>query len=334
MRWGTRGTGVRAAAEGSSGERSYDVRQALTYGLLIGLWLGGPLFAARRFLDYGQAGAIGQDAHAYWLTAHTSHLYSGHPGDHNAYLYSPLFAQIIRPIAELPFGWFTAVVIAVDAVCFTWLLAPLGWRWVFPLLCALSPEFVLGNVIGLITLGAVVALSGRAGFWAIGYLTKVGPGLLGTAWHTSRIEWRALLISWAWVLGASAISFAVWPRAWHDWLLFLHSSGDLWTTSRLVAAVALVVIGGRQGWRWIVPVSLVIGAPVFGQGTLGYLAGLVRLRSAEPADEAVPEGRRVSAAEVAPGTAAAEVAPGTAMVGIPFLRISSRGSRTSQERPH
>lgn len=255
----------------------YSLWNAVTVGLLVGMWVGGPIFAVRRFLDYGRADALGQDAHAYWLTAHGSTLYAGHPGEHDAYLYSPIFAQIIRPIAELPFGWFTAIVIAVDVACFAWLLAPLGWKWTVPLLFALAPEFVLGNIIGLLTVAAVLGVSGRAGWWAVGYLTKISPGLLGAAWHASRGEWRPLFRSWAITVALTAASFLVWPQAWREWFEFLRGSGTPWATVRLATGLLLVAVGARRGWWWVIPVCLVVTAPIFGQGTLGYLAGLVRM---------------------------------------------------------
>jgi hypothetical protein len=125
---------TRAADAAPAGLKTdLDLRQAAILGLLIGLWIGGPVFAVRRFLIYGRDHDIGQDAHAYWLTARIPHLYTAPPGTHDAFLYSPAFAQVIRPIAELPFDWFVAIMIAIDAACYAWLLAPLGWKWAVPL---------------------------------------------------------------------------------------------------------------------------------------------------------------------------------------------------------
>jgi hypothetical protein len=238
---------------------------------------------------YGRADANGQDAHAYWRTAHSHLLYTAPPGTHDAFLYSPAFAQVIRPVAELPFGWFAAMMIAVDVACFAWLLAPLGWKWAVPVLFFLAQGFVLGNIIGLLTVVAVLGVGGRAGWWSVGYLTKVTPGLVGAAWYAARGQWRLVLVSWAWTGVAAAVSYLIWPDAWHDWIRFLAGSGTPWTTARLVVGLALVVVGARRGWWWVVPVVLVVSAPVFGQGTVGYLAGLVRLRPARPAhDETGP----------------------------------------------
>jgi hypothetical protein len=270
---------TRAADAAPAGLKTdLDLRQAAILGLLIGLWIGGPVFAVRRFLIYGRDHDIGQDAHAYWLTARIPHLYTAPPGTHDAFLYSPAFAQIIRPIAELPFGWFVAIMIAIDAACYAWLLAPLGWKWAVPLWFFLAQGYVLGNVIGLLTVAAVLGIGGRSGWWAIGYLTKVSPGLIGASWHAARGEWHQLVTSWVWTGAIVGVSYILWPAAWHDWLSFLSGSGNPFATARLVCGLILVAVGGRRGWWWVVPVGLVISAPVFGQGTVGYLAGLIRLR--------------------------------------------------------
>jgi hypothetical protein len=255
-----------------------DLRRAAVLGLLVGMWIGGPIFAVRRFLMYGRGHAIGQDAHAYWLTARIPHLYTAPPGTHDAFLYSPAFAQVIRPIADLPFGWFAAIMIAIDAMCFAWLLAPLGWKWAVPILFFLAQGYVLGNIIGLLTVAAVLGVGGRAGWWAISYLTKVSPGLIGASGYASRGEWPKLVLSGVWTGAIAAVSYLLWPAAWHDWIRFLSVSGTPFAMGRLVFGLALVAVGARRGWWWVVPVALVISAPIFGQGTLGYLAGLIRLR--------------------------------------------------------
>lgn len=247
-------------------------------GLLVGIWIGGPVFTVRQFLTYGHAGAIGGDAHAYWLTAHSDHLYGAPPGSRDAFLYSPAFAQVIRPLAELPFAWFAALVIAADVACVAWLLWPLGWRWAIPLLLMVPREFVLGNIYGLLTVAVVLALTGRPGWWAAGWLTKVTPGGLGLLWHCARGEWRRAAASVFWTVGLAAVSIALWPSAWGDWARFLTSSDSgPWVAVRLALAACLVVAGARRDWRWAAPVALVIGAPVWGAKNLVMLAALPRI---------------------------------------------------------
>jgi hypothetical protein len=220
------------------------------------------------------------DAHAYWLTAHQTELYTTAPGTLNAYLYSPAFAQVIRPLAELPFSWFAGIVVAVDVACAAWLLAPLGWRWAIPLLMLLPQEFLLGNIFGMLAVSAVLAISGRPAGWALGWLTKITSGALGFVWHGARREWHELVVGMAWTGGISALSFVLWPGAWIAWFEFLltHSAGGAWVLMRTVAAMVLVMVGARRQWWWCVPVALVISAPMVGAKNLTYLTGLARLR--------------------------------------------------------
>jgi len=140
---------------------------------------------------------------------------------------------------------------------------------------------VLGQVTGLLTVAAVLAVSGRAGWWATGWLTKITPGTLGAVWNVSRREWRHLLIQAAVTAGVALVSFALWPSAWADWYHFLRDApGSGSVLARTLVALVLVAVGGRRGWWWVVPVALVVSAPTIGVQILAYLCGLARLRPA------------------------------------------------------
>lgn len=254
-------------------------RDALRHGVLAGLWIAGPILAVLQFWALARFHALGVDAHAYWLTAHHTDLYGAPPDTRDAYLYSPAFAQLIHPLAMLPFPVFGALVIGLDAACFAWLLAPLGWQWAVPLWLVLATEYSIGNVVGLLTVVAVVAVAGRAGWWAVGWLTKITPGLLGLTWHVSRRQWRNAGACLAWSAGIAGLSYLVSPDAWHAWVTFLTSApGTSWVALRLVLALTLVAVGARFGWLWVLPIALVLATPVMGGvQALAYLAGLVRL---------------------------------------------------------
>jgi hypothetical protein len=57
------------------------------------------------YLVVAIGGGAGYDSHAYWLTRRGSR-YLAAPGRHDAYLYSPAFAQVIRPLTLLPWPVF------------------------------------------------------------------------------------------------------------------------------------------------------------------------------------------------------------------------------------
>src|SRR4051794_5277996 len=91
-------------------------------------------------------GLIGRDSHAYWLTGHRPDLYGAAPAQPDAYLYSPAFAQLIRPLTWLPWPMFAALWFAAELTLVVWLLRPLSWGWRVPLLALCIPELYLGNV--------------------------------------------------------------------------------------------------------------------------------------------------------------------------------------------
>lgn len=264
-----------------------DLRRALRIGVMLGLWLAGIYVVLDTFHLYAVYGGVGKDAHAYWLTAHTDKLYTTAPGTPDAYLYSPAFAQVVRPFAwALPFGVFSALCMVVDTAAFVWLLRPLGWVWTAPIMLFIVPELILGQVTGIITAAAVLAASGRGGWSAVGFLTKVTSGGLSVAWLFSRRDWRGLAAAVGWTAGISLLSFAFWPSAWFDWFHFLTStSTPALTAVRGLAALVLVLLGGRRGWWWAIPVALVVSAPVLGGlYVLTALTGLARLSPSAQVD--------------------------------------------------
>jgi hypothetical protein len=260
----------------------HDLRRAIRIGVILGLWVAGAYLAADTLLAYARYGGFGKDAHAYWLTAHGGRLYGIPPGTKDAYLYSPAFAQVVRPLALLPSAWFAGICMALDATAFVWLLKPLGWRWTAPILLFLVPELVLGQVTGVITVAAVLAATGRGGWSAVGWMSKVTPGALSAAWLVSRRDWRGCAAAAGWTAAITLVSFAIWPSAWVDWFRFLAgTTTSPWTAVREVIAVLLVLVGAWRGWWWVIPVALVISAPVLGGlYVLTALTGLARLTPA------------------------------------------------------
>jgi hypothetical protein len=265
-------------------------RQAVRRGVQLGLWLTGLYLLATSIHGYG---AFGVDTHAYWMTAHSAHLYDAPPGGVDAYLYSPAFAQLIRPLALLPFHLFALIVLALDLAAFLWLLAPLGWAWRAPLLLMCTPDLVAGQVTGIITMAVVIAALGRPGWWAVGWLTKIVPGVLGAVWCATRRDWRGVAVAAAWTGGISLVSFVVWPSAWVEWVTFLLAAPSTPMTGvREVAAVVLIVVGVVRKWWWALPVALVLGAPVLaGYYIFTQLAALARLSPKAQRDLGMPRSR-------------------------------------------
>jgi hypothetical protein len=167
-----------------------------------------------------------------------------------------------------------------------WLLAPLGWRLAVPLWLAGLQEIVSGNIFALFAL--VIVLGFRLpGLWALPLLTKISLGL-GPLWFLARFEWRRFGVALLWTAAISAGSFWIAPELWREWASFLvnhaadanRSLGSAALPPLIVRAplaLALLVWGARRNRVWVLPVCMVLAAPVLWLGSFAMLAALPRL---------------------------------------------------------
>jgi hypothetical protein len=279
---------------------------------ILGLSIFGyVLFAWLMLIVPGTPGfksVVGFDSFAYW-NVDPIHPYAAALGTIGSYTYSPAFAQVLSPGHLLPFGVFYVVWASFLIVNFVWLTRRMALVWLVFLPVPL--ELYHGNVHLLLATVCVLGFEYPA-LWSIGILTKVTPGV-SLLWFVVRKEWRAL----AWALGATAaiaaVSFAISPGAWFDWVKFLTTSQDagagsndwysflfppLWL--RIAIAAALVVWGARTDRRWVVPVATAVAMPVFWITTPAILVAIPRLRGKVPraAQSVVPVvGQAVGPAE-------------------------------------
>jgi len=229
---------------------------------------------------------VGADAHAYWR-AWQGPMYTTGPGTVDAYLYSPAFAQVIWPLAQLPWPAFATIVILGLGLLLAWLLRPLTWRWAVPLWLAGLPEITTGNIF--IVMAAVAVLGFRhPAAWALPALTKIAPAV-GPIWFLVRREWHALLTTVIATVAVALASFALSPELWGQWFTFLanhlaESTGPIGTPLlppavwRIPVGVALVVWGAAGNRRWTVPVAMLLCTPVLWLGSFALLAAIPRLR--------------------------------------------------------
>jgi len=240
---------------------------------------------------------LGTDSHAYWL-AWRGAMYTGNVMTRDAYLYSPAFAQVIRPLTLLPWPVFVVLWSVFVGLVLAWLLAPLRW-WAIPLWVAGLPEVVSGNIFILLAVVAVLGLRHRW-VWAFAALTKITL-CLGPVWFAVRREWRHFGISLGVVGGIALLSWMFVPHLWVQWIQFIigqrgHSSqqlgASLWPALiyRLPVAVLLVAWGAHYDRRWVLPVGMVLASPVLWQGTFTMLAALPRLLRRRTAHETVNMG--------------------------------------------
>ncbi|SED36092.1 Protein of unknown function [Nocardioides exalbidus] len=254
--------------------------------LLAVMWSLALLSVAATVFELTHFG-IGYDARAYWLAWRRDDLYGLEPGDRDAFLYSPAFAQLAWVPARLPFTAFAAGVSVCAAVTFAWLLRPL--RPDVALACWLMTllEVVAGNVYWLLALAAVLGLRHPAA-WTVAALTKITP-CLGPVWFLVRREWRALGVSLAATGLVALASYAVAPGEWAAWASFLRDSSGAGSEAlrgsvfpplvyRLPVALAVVVWGALTGRAWTIPVAMVLATPVIGIASFTMLCAIPRLR--------------------------------------------------------
>jgi hypothetical protein len=229
---------------------------------------------------------VGFDSYAYWHAA-PLHPYDAPLGTVGSYTYSPAFVQALGPLHLLPFGVFFVLWDSFLIVNLVWLTGRSALVWLVFLPVTL--ELYHGNVDLLLATVCVLGFEYPA-LWSIGLLTKVTPGV-SLLWFVVRREWRSLALALGATAAISAVSFAIAPSAWFDWVRFLGTSEangpqvnnwyqflfpPLWL--RLVAAAALVVWGARTDRRWVVPVAAMIAMPVLWVISPAILTAVPRLR--------------------------------------------------------
>lgn len=243
-----------------------------------------------RFLDVTPWNHASLDLSTYWATRGGVEYGLSNPFLIGAFLYAPAFAQIISPIAALPWPTFAGIWTALIAAAYLWLVG----RWAFPILftVAVALEMYLGQID--IFLAAAIVLGFRyPAAWALPLLTKVTPGI-GLIWFAVRGEWRKLLIALAATVVIVGFSAILDPGAWRGWFDLLYRSAThpqtivgafipvpLWL--RLPMAAALIAWGARTNRQWTVPVGALLAMPVLWVNVFAILVAVVPLlREAGP----------------------------------------------------
>ncbi|HEV8516189.1 MAG TPA: glycosyltransferase 87 family protein [Candidatus Limnocylindrales bacterium] len=252
-----------------------------------GLILAGLLFAGYLALVLApRARTVGLDAYAYW-SLDPADVYGRSQGavlGPGAFRYSPLVAQLVQPFTSLPWGHFLLLYESLLVGTIIWLgggrpariLAILA----FP---PVAVELYYGN-IHLLMAAAVVLGFRHPWSWALILLTKVTPGI-GLIWFAVRQEWRSLLVALGATAALVAVSAALAPHLWLDWLATLSGNRTIPTSNsfdvplwlRLPLAALLVAWGARTDRRWTVPVAVTLALPVLWIHGLATLAGVAPL---------------------------------------------------------
>jgi hypothetical protein len=223
----------------------------------------------------------GQDARAYWAAPLDAPYAPGSVGQESAYLYSPAFLQVLAPLRALPWPAFLCLWTVLLLLALRWLSGSLLFG---PLIVLTAPELWGGNITILLA-AMIVAGFSRPGVWALALLTKVTPGL-GLLWFAVRREWRALLEAGVVTAAIVAVSWLVAPDLWTNWIDLLASSTESSTVPgslpipllvRLPVAAIAIAWAALRGWRWLLPVGVLLAMPVIWWGSFSLLAASVAL---------------------------------------------------------
>ena len=199
------------------------------------------------------------DEFAYWLGA--QRLAAGQPlYDQSAtlvtpyaYLYPPPLAQVLAPFTRLlPDGVFVAAWTVLLLVALLYLG---GWSPLRALALVVwipvAVELWWRNVHLLIAMLVVLGLRGRPWAFAVGAAIKVAPAL-GVVYFLSAHRWRDALVAAGTGIGILAVSVALAPSAWHDFVSLAREVGagsagllsvPYWV--RATAGIALAIVAGR-----------------------------------------------------------------------------------------
>jgi hypothetical protein len=225
----------------------------------------------------------GQDARCYWVPGYGAPYALAEWTAPIAYVYSPAFLQLLAPLKLLDWEPFLGLWTILLLLAVRFLSGPR----LFALAIAVAvPELIGGNIHLLIAVAIVVGFRYPAA-WSLILLTKVTPGI-GLLWFAVRREWHSLAVALGATAAIVAVSLAVDPRAWLEWLGVIGASVGktsgtwaaipipLWV--RLPIAVAVVVWGARTNRRWAVPVAAMLALPALWYGGLAMLLAVIPLR--------------------------------------------------------
>lgn len=233
----------------------------------------GVILAFFYWLQLTYAFGTPSDVHAYWA-ANPSNLYP--PSEEtlhlDAYLYSPAFEAVVGWGRHLSFEVFSAIWRAILLVALVFLAGPFTMIAVI-LMPGVASEINAGNIQILLALAIVLSFRKGAawpGLWAFVLLTKITPGV-GLLWFAARRQWRPLAVAIGVTATIAGVTFLVWPDRWLAWIRLLLDGGPpeplapyyLPFVPRMLAAVAIVLVGAWRGWRWPVIVGATLALPAF-----------------------------------------------------------------------
>ena len=225
------------------------------------------------------------DAHAYYdaavrLNAGKALYPAGLDPNHNQiYLYPPLLAQVLRPLALLPYDWFALAWELIVVVAFVLLLQRLGVRrqstWIAIGLLGVPIGWALTIAQAHVPMTLLMAV-GQPWSIAVAANLKLFPALIALYW-LGRRQWESLLafLVWSALLVAAQLVIDAPNTFAFTSSIGLGQTGEpgvlrnfsIYTVSPLAwlallfAGCIAILVAARTRWGWAVAVTVATLAP-------------------------------------------------------------------------
>jgi hypothetical protein len=251
------------------------------------------------------------DAHAYYEAAvrlnQGQPLYPPNlnPNENHIYLYPPLLAMVLRPLALLPYEAFALIWELVVVASFVWLLQHLGVRrrstWIAVGLLGVPIGWALTIAQAHIPMTLLMAM-GQPWSIALAANLKLFPALIALYWLGKRdwesllafLVWSALLIAAQVVLDAND-TFAFVKAVGFDQTgdpgvlrnFSIYTISPIAWVGLLLAGCLAILASARTRWGWAVAVTVATLSPprLLTYMLTSLLAGVRRPREAREPDE-------------------------------------------------
>lgn len=221
------------------------------------------------------------DAMDYYLLD-LSDPYANPWGSLHAFVYSPVYAQVLYPLTLLPFEAFYKVLVAINLSALVFLLGPVWAVVALPL----AHSDISNGQVHLPLAASIVLMLRSPGWAAFGLLSKVTPGVT-VLWFVGRREWRNLAVALGITAVIIAVSAVLWPEAWLAWIELLSESSTRHVANfsisqwpaifRLPIAAGLVMMAAWRGRPAALPVIACFALPTIWVGSLVMLLAVPRL---------------------------------------------------------
>ncbi len=251
------------------------------------------------------------DTHSYWAPPLDDLYGVTEVGGVDFYPYSPVLAQVLEPIRQMPWPVFAGFWLLVMAICLVALVGP--WALLIVFIPPVLIELHAGNIHLPLALAIGLGLRYPA-TWAYVLVSKPSLGI-GLLWFVARREWRHLGVALLATAVVTLVSAILLPQAWADWIGVLISNAGTGVAPdypgvihiplliRLPLAAAIVIWGARTDRPWTIAFAAPFSLPVMWVNGLALWLAIPLLQGWRSPQDAISSVRRSLRRRGDPGSA-------------------------------